>query len=76
MKLNDWENLTGILPTHPTTEKGAVSVVVADGHHKRMLWNLSDYKVSTVSGPVVWLVPTNSGVTHSSLWRIVSLSEK
>lgn len=59
MTLADWTALSGIKPTHPTTEKGAVSVCsnsMGNPYHAE-LWRLSDYKVSSVSGPVVWLVP-------------------
>jgi hypothetical protein len=48
-----------ILPTHPTTEKGAVSVILYKEPHQNQseLWHLDDYTVSSVSGVVVWLVP-------------------
>jgi hypothetical protein len=54
MTLQDWSKMTGVLPTHPTTEKGAVSVIVDNPPSE--LWHLSDYVVSSVSGPVVWLL--------------------
>jgi hypothetical protein len=58
MSLSEWSKLTGILPTHPTTEHGAVSLLCSVGEpHRAKLWQLTNYKVSTVSGPVVWLVP-------------------
>lgn len=58
MTLREWSELTGILPTHPTTERGAVSVICNAQHkHSWELWHLSDYAVSSVSGPVVWLIP-------------------
>ena len=58
MTLREWSEANGILATHPTTERGAVSVVVDINHPQRSdLWVLSDYHVSTVSGPVIWLVP-------------------
>lgn len=58
MKLKEWENLSGILATHPTTETKAVSVVIEHDHeHKTKLWALSDYKVSSACGVVIWLVP-------------------
>lgn len=56
--LAQWSTRTGILPTHPTTERGAVSVVVDHKHEARPdLWHLTDYGVSSVSGIVVWLLP-------------------
>jgi hypothetical protein len=65
MTLSEWSKLTGILPTHPTTERGAVSVIVTyqDARHND-LWHLTDYKVSSVSGPVIWLVPVKVPVLH------------
>jgi hypothetical protein len=59
--LADWCNRNGISPTHPTTERGAVSVVFNVGQlAEGELWSfyhLSDFAVSSRSGPVVWLVP-------------------
>lgn len=59
MTLKEWSEKTGVLPTHPTTEKGAVSVVMnfADLWVDE-LWHLGDYKVQSVSGSVIWLIPT------------------
>jgi hypothetical protein len=64
MKTNDiitlaeWCTRTQVLPTHPTTERGAVSVVLDHTHPGRSdLWHLADYVVSSVSGVVVWLLP-------------------
>lgn len=58
MKLQEWCELSGILYTHPTTETKAVSVCCnRDTPYYWMLWLLGDYAVSSVSGPVVWLVP-------------------
>lgn len=57
MTLQEWSDKYGILPT-TATGTGAVTLatrVGSDAH--RELYNLSDYKVSSVSGPVVWLVP-------------------
>lgn len=49
---------TDIKPTHPTTETGAVSLIVPhDTPHLTDLWNLEDYAVSSRSGIVVWLTP-------------------
>ena len=60
MTLREWSEKTGILPTHPTTEQGAVSVVLRFDHPDRLeLWKLTDYKVSS-AGIVVWLRPVNS----------------
>lgn len=57
--LAEWSKETGILPTHPTTEKQAVSVVIDHMHDGRSndLWRLSDYVVSSCCGIVVWLLP-------------------
>ena len=57
MTLADWSKKHGVLPTHPTTERGAVSVVCDDRAACAELYHLSDYAVSTVSGVVRWLVP-------------------
>ena len=54
----DWEALAGVWGTPPTTEYEAVSVCIDHNHpHFSLLWQLDDYKVSTVSGPIVWLLP-------------------
>ena len=56
--LHGWTQRTGVLPTEPTTECGATSVVLSHTHPCRpALWQLADYAVSSVSGVVVWLVP-------------------
>lgn len=55
MTLNEWCKRCGVKPTHPTTEAGAVSVIISFPHWG--LYHLDDYVVSSVSGPVVWLVP-------------------
>ena len=58
--LAQWSKQTGILPTHPTTERQAVSVVIEPSELNPLynkLWDLSDYVVSSVSGIVVWLTP-------------------
>jgi hypothetical protein len=59
MTLKEWCATMNILPTHPTTEKGAVSVILYKEPHQNQseLWHLDDYTVSSVSGVVVWLVP-------------------
>lgn len=58
MLLQQWSEVSGILPTYPTTEKRAVSVVVDhDNQHRKSLFNLADYAVSTCAGAVIWLVP-------------------
>jgi hypothetical protein len=61
--LSDWCRLTNIKPTHPTTERGAVSLFSTITDHAERsthteLWHLDDYVVCSVSGPVVWLVPS------------------
>ena len=63
MTLSQWVALAGITPTHQTTERGAVSVVVSTDFKTRWtatysaLWRLDDYAVSSVCGAVIWLVP-------------------
>lgn len=58
MTLKMWCDFTDILPTTPTTEKGAVSVIIDQFHpmRKELFW-LEDYLVSTCAGIVVWLLP-------------------
>jgi hypothetical protein len=66
MNLRQWSKRTGILPTHPTTGRGAVSLTFTydtDSQLHHELWRLTDYAVSTVSGPVVWLVPRPKGAS-------------
>ena len=58
MSLHDWSSLTQIKQTSPTTEKGAVSVVIDPVHPLRAsLWSLDDYRVSSACGSVIWLIP-------------------
>jgi hypothetical protein len=63
MTLADWTKLTGILPTHPTTETGAVSAVAQPGKDFSealafgSLWHLGDHAVSPRIGAIVWRVP-------------------
>jgi hypothetical protein len=62
MTLAEWTKESGILPTHPTTEKGAVSVIVATiSPHYRALWTLDDYAVDSsferFGIEIVWLLP-------------------
>lgn len=59
MTLKEWVALTGILPTHPTTERGAISLICPIEHPQNgALYHLSDYYVSTRSGAVLWLLPS------------------
>ncbi len=70
MKLKEWCSKYSISPTHPTTECGAVSVIFtpgvrpgSNGSDSGQSWelcHLTDFAVSTVSGPVVWLVPRSN----------------
>lgn len=59
MTLKEWSELSGMLLTHPTTERNAVSIAIggeSEAEHRSMLWNLSDFVVSSASFMVVWLV--------------------
>jgi hypothetical protein len=51
MSLHEWCQLHDVTPS--ITEAG-VSLILRDPPAD--LWNLRDYAVSTVSGPVVWMV--------------------
>ena len=58
MTLAEWYKLSGILPTTPTTEVGAVSLCISADHKARnALWHLTDYRVSSSCGVVIWLLP-------------------
>jgi hypothetical protein len=58
MSLKEWCERAGVKPTCPTTERGAVSVVVSGSElNFTQLWHLDDFAVSSRCGPVVWLVP-------------------
>jgi hypothetical protein len=60
MTLKEFCTRHKIHPCPPTTETGAVTLIVPVEHPDHwQLWHLSDYHVSTRSGPVVWLVPTD-----------------
>lgn len=60
MTLADWCRMADVKPTTPTTETGAVSLL-SDGTRypdtHAVLWKLSDYRVSSINGLVVWLLP-------------------
>lgn len=57
MTLKEWSDKYGIAPT-TATGTGAVTLATTVGTLAyRELYTLSDHKVSSVSGPVVWLVP-------------------
>lgn len=61
MTLQEWSKMAGVLPTHPTTERGAVSVVYSRlNAHYYTLWRLDDYRVDSVQAGVVWLLPRES----------------
>jgi len=60
LSLAAWSSHYDIKPTHPTTETGAVSVLCDSTSNKEAyldLYHLTDFKVSSVSGVVVWLRP-------------------
>lgn len=61
MTLKEWCDYLAIIPTAPTTEMAAVSftfdVTTVDPDLLWSLYHLDDYAVSSVTGPVVWLVP-------------------
>jgi hypothetical protein len=62
MTLADWTEIAGILPTTPTTECGAVSLVIDDFHPCfRDLWKLADYRLDSTYRRrdivIVWLLP-------------------
>jgi hypothetical protein len=58
MTLQEWSKAKGILVRR--NDSGGTYVLATLYSHQtvdtRELWHLSDYVVSTVSGPVVWLV--------------------
>lgn len=54
MTLHEWCQLHDVHPAYPLTLNGPLSFTMADPPAD--LWNLRDYAVSTVSGPVVWMV--------------------
>lgn len=63
MTLAEWCRMSGIaLATMPLGVVGTAIIMTFEEQKAfpdtySQLWRLSDYKVSTVSGPVVWLVP-------------------
>ena len=65
MNIKEWSKQFGILPTTPTTETGAISVLcdmVEEKTAYKALYNLSDYKVGSVCGIVIWLTPTKKEI--------------
>lgn len=60
--LAQWAARTG---HRPTTEAGAVTVTVSvTDAHRPDAFHLTDYAVSTVSGPVLWLTPRRPRCQH------------
>lgn len=58
MTLDEWVANYGALPTTPTTERGAVSLTIRPNQAGyKLLWQLADYTVSSITGPIVWLLP-------------------
>lgn len=56
--LAEWCAAADVHHTHPTTERGAVSVCIgADNPYLLGAWELTDYRVDSRSGPVIWFVP-------------------
>lgn len=74
MTLKEWSDKEGILPTEPTTEKGAVSVLVNFYAHGaegcpalKELGSLTDYVISYQKGTLVWLTPKKKRVKSTVL---------
>lgn len=60
MTLKEWCERTGVTPTHPTTERGAVSLCYTytfPDQDARDLYRLEDYVINRIEGPVHWLLP-------------------
>lgn len=58
MTLREWSDQTGIPIDHPALRSDATCVYCVVGTVAyRLLWGVTDYAVSSVSGPTVWLVP-------------------
>jgi len=60
MTLNDWCRKWDVQHTHPTTERGAISVIPKDIRYNesvKELFELSDYRVAERSLSVFWLLP-------------------
>lgn len=54
MTLAQWSKETGIKPKQ--TDNGSTFVVALNEQFPK-LWQLEDFAVSSVCGPVVWLIP-------------------
>jgi hypothetical protein len=56
MTLKEWCEVLGIIPT-PLTDKDYCSICYnwTNNLHHTKLWHLSDYRVISVSGVVIWL---------------------
>lgn len=67
MTLQEWCQKTNTTRTYPDDESGTVCVAVVPHNYERRsdLWHLDDYAVSTVSGPIVYLVPR----TRPPFWK-------
>jgi hypothetical protein len=56
MKLQEWAKTYGVNPIINDTKAATVTSQPGTVAHQ-LLFDLSDYKVSSVTGPIVWLVP-------------------
>lgn len=66
MTLAEWSTKSGIQVERSGT--GGTYVYVSDSvPMRRDLWSLSDYRVSSVAGLVIWLVPTLSGSLNAKV---------
>jgi hypothetical protein len=59
MTLEQWASASEVAVERPSPHLRGVAVVVDHfSPWRRYLWHLDDYRVSSVSGPTVWLIPS------------------
>lgn len=77
MTLKEWCEKYNVLPTHPTTERGAVSLILhREGPGHTALHELTDYRVSSKEGgeySLFWLLPRKRNTAlRAALQRLVT----
>lgn len=69
MKLQDWFDSNNL--NLDACRRGLAVVLMDSGYPNRSeLWNLTDYRVSSVRGGAIWLMP-NLTSTERTVWQAV-----
>lgn len=68
MTLQEWEKLSSI--KSDSVKTSSFVVVDIENPHRKELWNLSDYAVTSASASVVWLVPRKVVKLPCVYWHV------